>query len=167
MPPMTPKRPVSLVLGIMIIGWVMWLPGCAVVGGSASPLIDLTREADQAYAAQNFVDAESLYFNAINQAPDQAYLWFRLGNTRLYNDQPAAAREAYQKAITLDPGFAKAYNNLATTHLLEAKSLLVILKRQLRESDKNGQLVVDLRLSYLQEALNLPLQDINSFSQTP
>ena len=58
-------------------------------------------------------NSDSYWPVAIERFPESAEMWFGYGNSLWASRQQAAAREAFQKAVTLNPEFAVAWNNLA------------------------------------------------------
>ena len=53
---------------------------------------------------------------AVKLSPRQPVYWNQLGVTYRQNGQFAKAREAYEKAIALDPGYSAAVLNLGILH---------------------------------------------------
>ena len=155
---------VGLLLAWLVSGCSTLLP---VVDGDQArgqAVLALTVEADQADYRRDWEQAEQLYRQATVQDPSQAYLWFRLGNVLMYRTRLGEARDAYREAINRDQGFAKAWNNLATAHLLEAREALGYLHRHLQPGDPAGAPIA-LRLTLLDEVLDQGPADIPSLSQ--
>jgi tetratricopeptide (TPR) repeat protein len=68
---------------------------------------------------QNFQPAVIYLRRALERHPrpqDQALAWYGLGQVYQAMPQPAAAAEAYQQAISLDPGYPWSYHHLGALH---------------------------------------------------
>lgn len=61
-------------------------------------------------------EAESLLQAAVERNGDDALLWFNLAVAREDGQHPAAALDAYARALALDPEFADAHYNAARLH---------------------------------------------------
>jgi len=85
------------------------LPATADAASLARSLAQL--EASQPQAAQRG------YAAALQRWPEQPGLLLGLGNTAYALHDPAAAAQAYQRAVAVQPDFADAWNNLAQTRL--------------------------------------------------
>ncbi|WP_416394980.1 tetratricopeptide repeat protein [Allohahella sp. A8] len=165
------KQSISLLIIVMSL-----LSGCSQLSSKSEAdeaelaayaqgqaVLDLTVKADEAYYRRDWVKAEGLYREATKLDAGQAYLWFRLGNVLMYQTRMSEAREAYTEAINRDQGFAKAWNNLATAHLLEAREALVYLHDRLQPGDPaTKQLAV--RLGLLDKVLDQAMADIPALS---
>ena len=65
----------------------------------------------------HFEEAADCYREAIGAAPSpalHAQAWYNLGVTRMRQNRLAESREAYLQAISLDPGYPEASNNLGS-----------------------------------------------------
>ena len=65
---------------------------------------------------REFLAACLLLESWLATAPDDADSWNDLGSHRFRLNDPTAACEAYEKALSCEPGFAEARYNLATAH---------------------------------------------------
>ena len=52
----------------------------------------------------------------VREEPDRAEIWFRLGNARLWSDDPGGAADAYDKVIELDPSNVNAWLMLGNAY---------------------------------------------------
>ncbi len=106
-----------------LLAWL--LAGCAGLGGGpAEPgaaQIAAAREAgERAYAAREWAAAEPHYRTLVAAIPQDAELWFRLGNIYARVDKPDAAVAAYREALVRDGDLAKAWFNMGVVQLRQA-----------------------------------------------
>jgi len=109
--------------GIPALAALLILAGCATTGGERLPPADLleTREiAEQAYADERYTEALPIYQALAESVPQDAEIWFRLGNIHARLDQPQQAIRAYEETLVRDPGQSKAWHNLGVIHLRNA-----------------------------------------------
>ncbi len=92
--------------------------------GGAPSLIDLQRKADEAYDAGRLLDAEQMYRRLLKATPNSAYVWMRLGNVHLRNDQLDAAANAYRECLRFDNRDARCWQNLSLTYVEMAVATL-------------------------------------------
>ena len=74
--------------------------------------VDAAALGDVDAAERNWDEAERHYTIASKLEPNLALSWLKLGNTRMRKAQPAAAAEAYRKAIERQAELAAAHNGL-------------------------------------------------------
>ena len=138
------------------------LTSCASTGSvektSAFKQMEL---ADQAYERGQWVEAEQHYQSVTQQAPNDFYAWFRLGNTRLRQDRLPSAIQSYKSALQRDPEQAKPYYNLATAHLLQAQKALRQSYNRLPAND-SGRILITRKLEQLKQIVYTPVGDIRS-----
>ncbi len=67
---------------------------------------------------------KSLMAEAIAVAPDNADLYYNVGVINMEQDNIQEAREAYRKALEIDPGYTNAQLNLSTTYVNEGNGLV-------------------------------------------
>lgn len=99
------------------------LAACATPGREAAPPIDVEtaqREGQRAYAEEDWDAAERHYRALVTAIPQDAALWFRLGNILAHRDQPDAAIGAYREALVRDGSLSKAWFNMGVVHLRQA-----------------------------------------------
>ncbi len=99
------------------------LTGCAVTGREIpeqSDLLQIREEADQAYAAERYTEALPIYQSLAEHVPQDADIWFRLGNLHARLNQPYQAIRAYEEALVREPQRTKAWHNLGVIHLRNA-----------------------------------------------
>lgn len=89
--------------------------------------------AQAAYAKADFISAEALLQQHVQQHPQDPDAWFLLGNLYLRTAQHSAAQRAYTRATQLKPQQAEIWHNLALVHLRQATQIL--LEGQLHHDD--------------------------------
>ncbi len=94
--------------------------GCALLPNEQGSLYDLRREAQVAYAGNQDERAEKLLLGLSRAAPNDGETWFYLGNLYARSARPELATQAYQKALMLNPGDARAWHNIGVVRLREA-----------------------------------------------
>lgn len=107
-------------------------PGAKAVATSARPteatdsnLEQRLREMQQAealYLSGRFKEAQAAYEQLTGKYPNNADLWFRLGNTLMKQGRYDEAAGALQTSIGLDPGNGRVALNLALCRLAQAQS---------------------------------------------
>lgn len=83
-------------------------------------LIELQREAIEAYERRDWVAAERHYTQLVQKAPKDAETWFRLGNIFARVNQVDNAVRAYREALIRNPDNARAWNNMGVVQLRQA-----------------------------------------------
>lgn len=109
---------------------VVALTGCATQGGSPAPkathdVAQEERDARQAYASGDLRRAADLYTTVVEQVPQDADAWFRLGNARFRLQQSDQAVAAYEHAIQIQPDHARALYNLGVVRLKQAQGAMI------------------------------------------
>jgi len=125
---------------------VMQLPGCAApaakpgaeparaAAAAPSDLEQRLRELQQAealYLSGHFKEAQAAYEQLTGKYPNNADLWFRLGNTLMKQGRYDEAAGALQTSIGLDPGNGRAALNLALSRLVQAQSAADVARGRL------------------------------------
>jgi tetratricopeptide (TPR) repeat protein len=110
-------------------------------------------EADNAYNSEDWVQASNSYREVIETIPNDAYAWFRMGNALTQLGQYAQAVVAYETSLAADNGQFKAWFNLSTTHLLNAKVVTLNALRSIGMNDPSRK-QVERRLDILTALLN-------------
>jgi DNA-binding NtrC family response regulator len=77
-------------------------------GATARPPRDMLSSAKRALNHRLFFRAEALLRTAIKDRPDSAEPWYLLGVLHEVQRKPRAAKEAYQAALRIDPGYEAA-----------------------------------------------------------
>jgi DNA-binding NtrC family response regulator len=88
----------------------------ANVGAHAAPTHDMLSSAKRALNHRLFYRAESLLRAAIEERPDSPEPWYLLGILHEVQQKPAAAREAYEAALRINPNYEPAKLHLMRFH---------------------------------------------------
>ncbi|MFT5044841.1 MAG: tetratricopeptide (TPR) repeat protein [Porticoccaceae bacterium] len=155
---------VNVNLLLAVVSGVLLTSGCSTFEGNAthqnfeqtsSPhsLYQLMGQADNAYDSEDWLQASNSYREVIAKIPNDAYAWFRMGNSLTQLGQYGQAVVAYETSLAADNGQFKAWFNLSTTHLLNAK---VVTLNALRSIGMNNpsRSKVERRLDILTALLN-------------
>lgn len=116
-------------------------------------LYQLMGQADRAYDSEDWLRASKSYREVLEKIPNDAYAWFRLGNSLTQLGQYAQAVAAYETSLAADNGQFKAWFNLSTTHLLNAKVVTLNALRSIGMNDPSRD-KVRRRLDILTALLN-------------
>lgn len=95
------------------------LSGCAGLPSSRN-LVDVQKQADQAYAEGHFEQAAIGYQRLTKAMPSDAGVRYQLGNSLARQGEVNAAVSAYREALVRDPQHARAWHNLLQVQLGEA-----------------------------------------------
>lgn len=91
--------------------------------------VAIARQAgESAYAAGEWAAAEPHYSTLVAAIPQDAELWFRLGNIYARMDRPDAAIAAYREALVRDSDLAKAWFNMGVVQLRQAANSFLKMK---------------------------------------
>ena len=135
-------RASSAVLWLALGAVFAQLAGCAgpaprparesapVVAGDSN-LEQRLREMQQAealYLSGRFKEAESAFEQLTRTYPNNAEVWFRLGNTLMKQGRYDDAAGALQTAIALEPGNGRAALNLALCRLVQAQAAVDVAR---------------------------------------
>lgn len=149
---------------LMVLMVVISVTGCASgdrLAQGEMGVFELVQRADRAYAQGSWMEAERYYQQVIARAPQDAYAWFRLGNTRLRQGALPAAIAAYEAALRRGAEPAKPRYNLATAYLLQAEQSLRAALTEL-PADSPGRGVISRRLGQLKALVYTPVEEVRS-----
>lgn len=148
----------------LIIPALMLVQGCAQLPPTELPAaqlppqkavedpIELTRLGDQAYSQGQFNEAQHLYKTLTVIQPESFAAWFKLGNASLHQGLSDQAERAYLEALKHDSSDPKAWYNLATARLMNARRAILGAAENLQDSDPARQLAAQ-RLRALNELI--------------
>jgi len=111
---------------------------------------ELTRLGDEAYAQGQFNEAQRLYKTLTVSQPKSFVAWFKLGNASLHHGLSEQAERAYLEALKQDSSDPKAWYNLATARLMNARRAILGAAENLQDSDPARRLAAQ-RLRVLNE----------------
>ena len=80
-------------------------------------LFELQKQADISYSNNDMAASERDYKILIQELPEIALHWFRLGNIYVRTNRPDAAINLYREAVLRDPTYGKAWFNLSIVQL--------------------------------------------------
>lgn len=129
-------------------------------------LLQLRAQAGKAYTQGDYVQAQRLYEGLVKKVPEDADLYFRLGNAYARGSQAEKAVLAYQAAVTRDPRLHKAWNNMGTIQLRASANSFTQLLQNLNPNDPMYDTGLDLVNKVLgilkEEPLSFPVQHADS-----
>lgn len=123
-----------------------------------SDVFELSREADRAYQESRWLDAARMYQSLTEQVPQDAYSWFRLGNTYAQQGSYSQAIHAYESSLARNSSQPKPWFNLSTAYLLNAQHALTQAWQQLR-SDDPARMMIQQQLALLQQLMHQRFED--------
>ena len=135
-------------------------PASSTTASNSDPFA-IAELADSAYAKSQWLEAQRHYKTLSELVPDDAYAWFRLGNTHIRQGEVTQATHAFEEALRRDPQYPKAWYNLATAHLLNAQHALRQTYHNLRPEDP-GRLLAQQRLHALDQLIYQRLEEPES-----
>ncbi len=149
--------------------------GCATVDekqGNSNPasaytddVFKLSSSADLAYQENRWIDAVRLYQELTQAVPEDAYGWFRLGNTFAQQGSYTKAIEAYEASILRNSSQPKPWFNLSTAYLLNAQFAMTRAWEKLRPGDP-AKAVIEARLRVLSDLIHDRIEDIQPATRT-
>jgi len=142
----------------MLIGGCASQPEPSNKGVSAFELVTV---ADRAYKQGKWKEAEKAYISVIGQVPNDAYAYFRLGNTLAKQLRFKDAELAYSKSLQRDGNKTKVYHNIALIHLLQAESSLSAGLKSIPAQDGNAAQVKHM-LWQLKKITRVNLKEVPS-----
>lgn len=151
----------------VIASTIIGSSGCAtaekdVIDGSlrgyTEDVFQLSAQADTAYRESRWIDASRLYQGLTRQVPQDAYVWFRLGNTYAKQGAYDEAIHAYQRSIERNPEQPKPWFNLSTAYMLSAQQAMHNAWSKLRPGDPARALIAS-RMQVLQNLMHDRFED--------
>jgi len=118
------------------------LQGCAGLGlglGSSNDLLDLERQAQQAYAQGNYARSSEYYAKLAAQMPTDADTRYRLANSLAREGNHALAIRTYREALLRDPQHAGAWYNLMQLQAQELTLTAMEARRYLDQKNPRAQ----------------------------
>lgn len=97
------------------------LAGCAATGGNRSSTAELIAQADSAYGAEQWQQAQQAYERVLRQSPDDTHAMLRLANIAHRQQRWEEAEGLYRRVIERTPQDRRAHYNLAVLHLARAE----------------------------------------------
>ncbi len=135
--------------------------GCAFWSSGSPKPAQVFTEANRLYADGNYKGAEEKFLWLSKELPRNPRIVNNLGNVYMKQENLAAARSAYEKALELNPGYVIARVNLAVLSLRNKKTAEAyaafqeILKAYKDDADiRNGLGVCELKRGRVEEGVN-------------
>lgn len=97
-------------------------------------LLEIQKQADASYQNNDLAASERDYNILVQELPEIALHWFRLGNIYVRTNRPDAAIQLYREAVLRDPKYANAWFNLS---IVQLKQSAYSLNEMLFYVDKN------------------------------
>lgn len=101
---------------------------------------DLVKTAKQFFDAKNYLEAEKVYQQIVDETPDNYFALSNLGAVQIEAGKLSAAEVALKKAIEINPGDAFAYTNLGIAYSRQGKfdDAISNLKKALSINDSDA-----------------------------
>lgn len=154
----------KLLLGFLVPA-AMFFQGCAQLPSAPSPApkavadpAELTRLGDEAYSKGQFDQAQRIYKALTAVQPLSFTAWFKLGNASLHQGSPGQAERAYLEALKQDSRDPRAWYNLATARLMNARKAILGAAENLQTTDPARRLAAE-RLRALNELIFKNLEE--------
>ena len=119
----------------------------------------LSAEADRAYRQSQWLEAARHYTNLTVKVPEDAYAWFRLGNTYAQQGAFDQAIHAYRASLERNATQPKPWFNLSTAYLLNAQMAMTRSWETLRPGDP-ARALIETRLRALADLMHQRIEDV-------
>jgi len=124
-------------------------------------LIQLQQNAQAAYQDKDWDKAVDYYGTLSQRMPNDAEIWFRLGNSYARLNKHGAAIQSYQQALRRDPRNSKTWHNLGIVQLKLATNTFIEMQNNTDADDP-----LNRRATYVINAItNLLEQDFGVTSK--
>ena len=128
---------------------------------SLEELIQLQQNAQAAYQDKDWDKAVDYYGTLSQRMPENAEIWFRLGNSYARLNKHGAAIQSYQQALSRDPRNSKTWHNLGIVQLKLATNTFIEMQNNTNADDP-----LNRRATYVINAItNLLEQDFGVTSK--
>lgn len=107
----------------------------------SADVFELTFAAEQAYQQSRWIEAVRIYQQIVEQVPHDADAWFRLGNIYAQQGVFERAIHAYESSLNYNSEQPKAWFNLSTAYLLNARAAMRGAHGRLRAGDPARSLI--------------------------
>ncbi|MEE9334676.1 MAG: tetratricopeptide repeat protein [Granulosicoccaceae bacterium] len=121
-------------------------------------VFEISALADKAYRASRWIEAAQYYNKLSELVPQDAYVWFRLGNTYAQQGAYQQAIGAYETSISRNAEQPKPWFNLSTAYLLKAQAAMQMSWSQMRADDPAKKLVAT-KLQMLNALMHSRIED--------
>jgi len=108
----------------------------SVVAGCASKNLEMSQKsAYTAYKEKDYATAAKSFATLVEKIPQDADLWFRLGNSYARTSHPRKAVTAFENALIRDPKMAKAWYNMGIIYLQQSLKAFVDMELYVDSKD--------------------------------
>ena len=107
----------------------------AVVGCASKNLEMSQKVAYTAYKEKEYATAAKSFAKLVENIPQDADLWFRLGNSYARTSRPQKAVTAFENALLRDPGMTKAWYNMGIIYLQQSLKAFVDMELYVDSQD--------------------------------
>ena len=171
---MSRRGPARLAAAVLGAALSLGATGCATTGAApdgpagggagaaAAPWTEdvfaLSERADRAYREARWIDAARHYGELTDRVPQDAWAWFRLGNTFARQGDFERAVHAYERSLERDAAQPKPWFNLSTAHLLRAQAAMTRAWSAMRPGDP-ARPMIERRLAALADLMHDRIED--------
>ena len=125
----------------------------ASAASSPNDIFVLSARAREAYQQSRWIEAVALYQRVVEQVPNDADAWFRLGNTYAQQGNLLRAINAYERSLQNNHEQPKAWFNLSIAYLLNAQSAMRSAYQGMRPNDP-ARAMINSRLNALADIVH-------------
>ena len=111
---------------------------------SLEELIQLQQNAQAAYQDKDWDKAVDYYGTLSQRMPEDAEIWFRLGNSYARLNKHGAAIQSYQQALSRDPRNSKTWHNLGIVQLKLATNTFIEMQNNTNADDPLNRRATDV-----------------------
>ena len=122
----------------------------------------LQKIADTAYDDERWEDVIKYYTKLTNQIPNDAKIWYRIGNAYAHLNQTRSAIDAYHNALEINPNNSIILHNIGITQLKESTKTFLTVKKYTDNSDPlyiRAQLVINAISILLQKEFKIEIEN--------
>lgn len=135
----------------------------SVVVGCASKNLEMSQKtAYTAYKEKDYATAAESFATLVEKIPQDADLWFRLGNSYARTSRPQKAVTAFENALLRDPTMSKAWYNMGITYLQQSLKAFVDMDLYVDSQDPvaiHGKQLQEQIFLLLEEPIPAPLEN--------
>lgn len=127
------RAAVTRVVGVMLCA--LLVSGCATLQPNVDPR-PIREQARRAYEASNYERAVEHYVDYLQQRPEDAQAWYRLGNAQAQLGRLEAAESALRQALALNSKMDRARHNLGLVQIQLGVMAILEARRGLPDVDQ-------------------------------
>ena len=160
-------------MGLILSVLMLLASGCATTSppvakpvAYSDDVFEMSALADNAYRASRWIEAARHYSKLSELVPQDAYVWFRLGNTYAQQGAYQQAIGAYEHSISRNAEQPKPWFNLSTAYLLKAQAAMQQSWSQMREDDPARDFIA-AKLQMLDALMHSRIEDSIKVTRYP